>query len=448
MINEEARLEELRRYDILDSEAEPAFDGLARLAAHALSAPIALITLIDERRQWRKAAHGLPREEMPRDLSFCNHAIGASDTMVVEDARDDARFAALPLVTGETAVRFYAGAPLVTAHGHALGTICVLDRAPRRLAGPEADALRLLGGQVMNLLEARRELLELRRSESLREEAVEALLATKTDLEKRIELRTRDLEHAHANTAESERRLREAQAVAHVGSWEWSVAENRVRWTDEMYRIYGLGPEQFDGSYEGFIGRLYPEDVEYTKSVIGDAYQRPRPFVYDHRIVRPDGSVRMLHTRGDVVTDGHGRPSRMVGSCWDITERWQAEHAAEESAFLLNALVETTPRGVLVLDLAGRVKVTNRHFVELFAVPEALLAGDGDALLAHVASRLSDGEAWLARVRELRGRPEAHARDLVHPSGGGCLLCHSWPYFIGAQPSGRAWLFDPEPQDH
>ena len=117
--------------------------------------------------------------------------------------------------------------------------------------------------------------------------------------------------------------------VAHLGSWEWEVAKNEVAWSDELYVIYGVEPRAHVPSYEAFLASVHPDDREHTSNVLRLAMQNLSPFVYDHRILRPDGSVRMLHTRGEVVGTSDGRVRRLVGSCWDITDRWDAIRAAE-----------------------------------------------------------------------------------------------------------------------
>jgi GAF domain-containing protein len=135
---------------------EPAFDALTRLAADSFDVPIALISLIDERRQWFKARIGLDAAETLREDAFCGHAIASpGEVMVVPDASQDARFAANPLVTGDPSIRFYAGAPLVTSAGHALGTLCVIDRRPRTISAAQIEQLRGLAAQVVAQLEAR-----------------------------------------------------------------------------------------------------------------------------------------------------------------------------------------------------------------------------------------------------------------------------------------------------
>lgn len=155
--DEEQRLQALDRYDILDTEPEQGYDDLVDLAAAICGTPTALISLVDEDRLWFKACRGYDESEIPREESFCAQAIVHPDeVMVVEDADEDARFAENLLVTGDAGVRFYAGAPIVTPDGYALGTICVLDTEPRGISDGERRALQALSRHVARLLELRR----------------------------------------------------------------------------------------------------------------------------------------------------------------------------------------------------------------------------------------------------------------------------------------------------
>ncbi|VVD60161.1 putative diguanylate cyclase AdrA [Pandoraea pneumonica] len=155
-IDEAARLAALRRYDILDTSPEPAFDRIVRIASYIVGAPISLVSLIDETRQWFKAKQGIDATQTPRSMAFCAHAILGDDVLVVPDAHADRRFADNPLVTGDPHIRFYAGAPLRTPEGHRLGTLCVIDRRPRTL-DPEMRALLAdLSALVVDELELRR----------------------------------------------------------------------------------------------------------------------------------------------------------------------------------------------------------------------------------------------------------------------------------------------------
>ena len=156
--NEAERLAELKRLAILDTSEEQAFDDITRMAASLCGTPIALITLIDDKRQWFKSRVGIQATETPREAAFCAHAIQTPDApFVVRDATQDERFVANPLVTGDPNIRFYAGAPLVSRNGQALGTVCVIDRTPRDITPEQLEQLQFMAQQVIELMEARAE---------------------------------------------------------------------------------------------------------------------------------------------------------------------------------------------------------------------------------------------------------------------------------------------------
>jgi PAS domain S-box-containing protein len=165
--NEAARLETLRRYAILDTLPEQEFDDLTQLAAAICGTPIALVSLVDADRQWFKSRVGIEDAETPREVAFCAHAILQPDVLVVPNALEDERFRTNPLVVGEPNIRFYAGAPLLTQEGHALGTLCVVDRIPRDLSPEQREALRALSRLVVTQLELRRSVSDL--SQAMRE---------------------------------------------------------------------------------------------------------------------------------------------------------------------------------------------------------------------------------------------------------------------------------------
>ncbi|HVM50015.1 MAG TPA: GAF domain-containing protein [Candidatus Acidoferrum sp.] len=154
--NEADRLAALREYKILDTAAEKAYDDITALAAYICEVPIAVISLVDESRQWFKSKVGLNVQETPRDVAFCAHAILESEPMIIRDALKDARFADSALVTRAPHIRFYAGFPVASPEGFALGMLCAIDRKPRSLNARQKQAMEALSRQVMALLELRR----------------------------------------------------------------------------------------------------------------------------------------------------------------------------------------------------------------------------------------------------------------------------------------------------
>ena len=161
-VNEAGRVAALEKYAILDTDPEQSFDDLTLLASFICKTPIALISLVDEDRQWFKSRVGLDAKETSRDIAFCSTAILQSDVFVVPDALKDDRFRDNPLVVSDPHIRFYAGAPLINEDGYALGTLCVVDRAPRELAPDQKEALKALSRLVLAQLEFRRNLLLLK----------------------------------------------------------------------------------------------------------------------------------------------------------------------------------------------------------------------------------------------------------------------------------------------
>jgi len=153
--NEGQRIKVLWQYDVLDTVPEAAFDELADLARLICGAPIALISLVDEDRQWFKSKLGVNLKETSRDVSLCAHAILEKDLLLVPDATKDKRFKNNPLVTTGPKIRFYAGAPLISPDGHALGTLCVIDKVARKLTADQKRALRILAKHVMTQLDLR-----------------------------------------------------------------------------------------------------------------------------------------------------------------------------------------------------------------------------------------------------------------------------------------------------
>jgi hypothetical protein len=185
--NEQERLSDLYEYNILDTIPEKEFDDITRIASEICNTPISLVSIIDADRQWFKSKQGLETQQTPRDLAFCSHAILNTDEMfVVTDSNNDERFSDNPLVTGVPHVVFYAGIPLVSESGYALGTLCVIDNKPKELNQQQKDTLKSLANQVVCLLELRKKTIAL-------EEKNKELTSINNELEKFAYIAAHDL---------------------------------------------------------------------------------------------------------------------------------------------------------------------------------------------------------------------------------------------------------------
>jgi PAS domain S-box-containing protein len=281
---EALRLNPLRAYGVLDTEADAAIDRLADLAGNLFATPISLVSLIDDERQWFKAKLGLEVSETPRDQAFCAHtiAMGPDAVMVVEDATLDPRFANNPVVTGAPDIRFYAGATLTTKQGHNLGTLCVIDNKPRsRPSSAELERLKLLARIVADEFE---------------------------------------LARAHRQTRENQRLLEIAEAMSGIGHWRLDLATNKPIWSDAVYAIHGVDRQDFDPVLDDAVAFYHPDDREMVLRHMAEAVETKTGFEYRLRLIRADGALRHVISRGVCELDEQGRPTAIVGLFQDVTE--------------------------------------------------------------------------------------------------------------------------------
>ena len=192
---------------------------------------------------------------------------------------------------------------------------------------------------------------------------------------------------------ESERQLAIAQQVAHLGSWEWQLSTNKVSWSDELYRITGLTPQQFSASYEGFLERVHLNDRKFVNRIIEKALRGHKPFDFEHRIVRTDGEVRTLRSRGEVVTDKSGQAAKMYGIAEDITERKRVEDALRASEERYRDLFENANDIIYTHDLQGNYTSVNKAGARITGYTHA------EALRMNIADIIAPEHLEQARQR-------------------------------------------------
>ncbi len=388
-VNEDRRLAELRKYDVLDTPPEESFDDLVELAASICQAPIALITLVDESRQWFKSKVGLQLAETPRDIAFCAHAINQDDLFVVRDATKDSRFADNPLVLSEPNIRFYAGAPLITPEGHALGTLCVIDRVSRQLSAEHKRALHVLSRHVMTLLELRRRAIEVSKLRAERDETRNQLQRERLLLEAAEKSRQALLhalnenEQINESLRETDSRLRLAARASKIGFWEWDPGTDRVLASQEWKYLVGCEDDEVPGTLKEWESMVHPDDLERVRSQRA-ARVEGRPLDADQREFRvrhKDGSYRWIEARSELVCGEDGKPRRMVGCHIDVTELALAKQRTAAERQVLGLIASSAP-SVTVLDALCR-SFENQFFPGVCSV--LLLEPDG-AHVRHAAA--------------------------------------------------------------
>ncbi|MGD0404970.1 MAG: PAS domain S-box protein, partial [Candidatus Acidiferrales bacterium] len=366
-LDEVRRMKYLRQYGVLNTPPEQDLDELTALAAQICETPIALISLIDENRQWFKATFGLEMVESPRNTSFCSYALDQRELFIVPDTAQDERFAQNPLVVGEPHIRFYAGAPLVGPEDTALGTLCVIDRVPRTLTKLQKQALQVLARQVMAHLELRRQTRGLVASE-------ERLRLVTDNARVGLVIVNQDRRYVYANNAYAEI----------LGLPSSAIVGERVQ--DVLPKIYEeqIGPRLA----RAFSGQRVTYEL-HKPAAAGDCYYDVR---YEPRKV--DGSVALVVV---VITD--------------ITERKKSELVS----LRLAAIVEFSDDAIIGKDLNSIIGSWNRGAEKIFGYSASEMVGSSIMRLIPNDRRDEENQI-LGKIR--RGESVEHFETLRQTKDG------------------------------
>ncbi|HEY0596251.1 sensor histidine kinase [Sphingopyxis sp.] len=288
---ERLRLATLREYRIMDTPPEPAFDRVTRMVAELFDMPIALISLVDDRRQWFKSAYGVEARETPREYSFCPHVIAEDGPVMVTDAFGDPRSRDNPLVTGELHIRFYAGVPLRAHNGAVLGSLCVLDR-DERAALTDVDLARLADFAGIIMAEA-------------------------------------DLRRIGAERDEARRSLERALDFSGIATWQYDPRTDRLSTQGAGAELWGSGFETILATGNGFFDLVHPEDRAALRILLEETVANRTPYAAEYRVSNPERGVRWNAVRGDWVV--HADDAMLTGVSIDITE----QKSRQENANLL-----------------------------------------------------------------------------------------------------------------
>ncbi|MFN9065847.1 MAG: PAS domain-containing protein, partial [Bdellovibrionales bacterium] len=334
---EAERISALKNLQLLDTLQESEFDDLVKLAAEICNCPIGLISLVDEKRQWFKSKVGLEANETPRDVAFCAHAILDEDRLLyVPNAKEDERFWDNPLVTQKPNVEFYAGFPLLDPINKLpIGTLCVIDHAPKNLSDSQKNAIRILKKQVEHHLSLRAELI------------------TKNETETKI------------------RKINERQEYvldgAGLGSWDWWLDTNKVRFDKRWCEMLGLDHIQVEHNLKTWEELVHPEDKQKAYQDIQTHLDGKTEFYENiHRLRHKNGEWKWILDRGRISErDPNGKPIRFTGTHFDITEYKKKE-------FLSKEIQKIAKIGGWELDVSTQKTQWTSQTYEIHSLPELI----------------------------------------------------------------------------
>lgn len=383
------RLNALLKYDILDTPAEETFDEITRLAAELIGVPIALVSLVDQHRQWFKSRVGLAAKETPRDWAFCAYTILQKDILEVEDALADMRFVDNPLVNDEPNIRFYAGFPLETTDGQRLGSLCVIDQKPRKLSNLERKTLATLGRQVMRQIELS---YQVKRNYHLRKEAEE-----------------------RERAIQSMRSLFElSQDLISITNMDGRFVELNPAWS----KLTGYSLQEMLTT--PFLSFVHPDDHQKTVDeyamLMTEQPKETQGFI--NRYITKSGEVIYLEWKASV-----DKANRLIYSvARDVTFKLKIQQQQLESQKRYQALVDSLSEGVVVHDRNGTIREFNQRALEILGVSEKQLKGVDSLHPQWKTIRLDGspfpGEEHPAMVTLRNGKPQERIKMGVHRADG------------------------------
>ena len=396
--NETQRLKVLRSLDLLDTEAESEFDELTTLAAQICNVPVALVSLVDENRQWFKSKVGLEVDETGREVAFCAHSIlKPNEIMEISDARQDKRFADNPLVTEDPKIRFYAGAPLTTSSGYTLGTLCVVDYSPRTLSDSQKKALEILRLLVVRQIELRNSYRALKNLQGM-------LSAKNIQLETEIEKSAISLEQEMGLRIESEILSRRILDMALDAVISVDQAGKVIYWNPRAELIFGYSAPYAQGKsilelvvepreHSAIEGRLKQFINKDIKSIKADRFEMLAVRVDGQRIPI-EVAVIALKRYGEYVFTGFVR---------DLTERDKYIEELRVSAITFNS-----QEGIVIADGEANILRVNKAFVDITGYSAEEVVGRSPQLLhsdqhdkefyASICKFVEESDGWEGEV--------------------------------------------------
>ena len=383
---EDQRIKALHSLGLLDTPQEDRFDRFTRLASAAFGVPVALVSLIDDKRQWFKSGVGIDYLETPRGVAICSHTVALDDLLVVSDTLSDERFKNFPYVCGEPGIRFYAGHPLHSLDGQPVGALCVLDTRPRDFGVAERRMLRDLAQMVQDELNRRVVV-------AARDAAQQALRELNAQLEKRVMERTAELhaknqalEHEMRQRAAAEQALRQKQELLDAVLESVDVAvvacdgEGKLTLFNRAAReFHGLETSDMTSTewarHYGLFGEDGVTPLDEDQIPLVRALKGERISAAAMSIRPPDGEVRHLLASGRALHDGSGEPMGAVVAMQDISELSASRTRLIESEEWLRTIADNVPALIAYIDTGLRYRFANQRYQEWFGVRSEQMVG-------------------------------------------------------------------------
>ncbi|GAC1446804.1 MAG: hypothetical protein NVSMB56_08980 [Pyrinomonadaceae bacterium] len=407
LVDESATLETLRSYEVLHTAKEQVFDELATLAARICQTPMAFITFLDGERFWFKSSIGVCLTDTPQCIAFCTHTVLRSDIFIVNDALADERFSAHPFVIGEPHIRFYAGVPLLTGDGHALGTLCVADLVPRELSPEQQDSLRVLSCQIISKLELRKHVASLSRTTGKRENTLRETPALDVIRNKKILEELHEREASHRIVAEMA-----SDAIVTIDANSTILFANRA-----TENIFGYNAAELNGAR---LTMLMPERLRHLHEAGMRRYTGAGEKNVSWHLIEAIGQhkngeeFRVEISFGEYIEDGK---YYFTGVIRDVSERQRIADALRESEERFRQLAENIREVFwlsnpvnheLIYISPGFEEVWGRPVESLYSTPRSWL----DAVHPNDVARIRDA----AKLKQARGDYNEEYR-IIHPDG-------------------------------
>ncbi len=237
-----------------------------------------------------------------------------------------------------------------------------------------------------------------------------------------------ELQEEIAERRRAEGRLADAQRIAHLGHWDWDIVTNELAWSDEVYRIFGLQPQEFGATYEAFVERVHQGDRNLVAQAVNQALFEHGAYSIDHRIVRPGGEMRIVHEQAEVSFDDEGKACRMLGTVQDVTESRTIGLELERKEEMLRRVLEALPVGVWIADATGRITTTNQAAIEIWGAAPQIGISEYDAYKSwdlKSGERIRSEDCPMARAL-LTGEPQSGREARIETFDGKARVIRSW----------------------